>query len=277
EGLGHVCADPNQLEQVIMNLAVNARDAMPSGGRLIIETSNVDLDEAYTRSHPDARPGHYVALSVTDSGVGMERSTLARIFEPFFTTKELGKGTGLGLAVVYGIVKQSGGSLSVYSEPGRGSTFKIYFPRTDAPESKEETPALDAPVGGSETVLLLEDEAALRAIVAETLGEAGYTVLEAANPKEALSIAAQTARPIHLLITDVVLPGQTGPEAAGQIRLAQPGVRLLLISGYTDRLLDGNALIEPGTPFLGKPFTIDALLRKVRAVLDGPAPGAPKT
>jgi CheY-like chemotaxis protein len=268
EGLGRVRADPGQLEQVIMNLAVNARDAMPSGGRLVIETSNVDLDEPYARSHPEVRPGPYVMLTVGDTGVGMQPATLARIFEPFFTTKEPGKGTGLGLAVVYGIVKQSGGSLFVYSEPGRGSTFKIYLPRTDAPESKEQMTALDAAAGGSEIVLLVEDEQALRAIVAETLRMAGYTVLEASDPKEALVVAAQSQPPIQLVITDVVLPGQSGPETANQIRNAQPGVRVLLMSGYTDRLLDGNALVEPGTPFLSKPFTIDALLRKVRAVLD---------
>jgi CheY-like chemotaxis protein len=207
-------------------------------------------------------------VTVGDTGVGMQPATLARIFEPFFTTKESGKGTGLGLAVVYGIVKQSGGSLFVYSEPGRGSTFKIYLPRTDAPESKEQMTALDAAAGGSEIVLLVEDEQALRAIVAETLRMAGYTVLEASDPKEALVVAAQSQPPIQLVITDVVLPGQSGPETANQIRNAQPGVRVLLMSGYTDRLLDGNALVEPGTPFLSKPFTIDALLRKVRAVLD---------
>jgi two-component system, cell cycle sensor histidine kinase and response regulator CckA len=275
EGLGRVSADPNQLEQVIMNLVVNARDAMPSGGRLTIETANVELDEAYVRSHPEARPGPYVALTVTDSGVGMERATLARIFEPFFTTKELGKGTGLGLAVVYGIVKQSGGSLSVHSEPGCGTTFKIYLPRTDARESQEQATKLDAPAGGTELVLLIEDEQALRAIVAETLVMAGYTVLEAADPKDALSIAVHSPRPIQLLITDVVLPGQSGPETARQIRKAQPGVRVLLMSGYAERTPDANASIEPGTPFLGKPFTIDSLLHKVREVLDGPPPISP--
>ena len=270
QGLGRVRADPGQLGQVIMNLAVNARDAMPSGGKLIIETSNVDLDETYTRSHPEARPGPYVMLTVGDTGAGMQPATLARLFEPFFTTKEPGKGTGLGLAVVYGIVEQSGGSLAVYSEPGRGSTFKIYLPRIDVPESKEQMTAPAAAAGGSEVVLLVEDEQALRAIMAETLRMAGYTVLEASDHKEALVVAAHRQRPIQLVITDVVLPGQSGPETANQIRNAQPGVRVLLMSGYTDRLLDGNALIEPGTPFLGKPFTIDALLRKVRAVLDRP-------
>jgi nitrogen-specific signal transduction histidine kinase/ActR/RegA family two-component response regulator len=268
KGLGRVRADPGQLGQVIMNLAVNARDAMPSGGKLVIETSNVDLDGTYTRSHPEVRPGPYVMLTVGDTGVGMEPATLAHIFEPFFTTKERGKGTGLGLAVVYGIVNQCGGSLSAYSEPGHGSTFKIHLPRTDAPESKEQTTSLDAAAGGSEIVLLLEDEQALREIVAETLRMAGYTVLEASDPKQALAISARSERPIQLLITDVVLPGQSGPETANQIRKTHPGVRVLLMSGYTDKLLDGNALVEPGTPFLGKPFTIDALLRKVRAVLD---------
>ena len=268
EGLGCVRADPGQLEQVIMNLAVNARDAMASGGTLVIATANVDLDEAYARSHPEVLPGPHVMLTVGDTGAGMDPAILAHIFEPFFTTKEPGKGTGLGLAVVYGIVKQSGGSLSVDSEPGRGTTFKIYLPRTDAPESKDQMTALDAAAGGSDIVLLLEDEQALRAIVAETLRIAGYTVLEASDPEEALVIAAESQRPIQLLITDVVLPGQSGPETASRIREAQPGLRVLLMSGYTDRLLDGNTLIEAGTPFLGKPFTIDALLRKVRAVLD---------
>jgi PAS domain S-box-containing protein len=277
EGLGRVRADPSQLEQVIMNLAVNARDAMPSGGRMVIETSNVDLDEAYVRSHPEARPGPYVMLAVRDSGVGMEPATRARIFEPFFTTKELGKGTGLGLAVVYGIVKQSGGSLSVDSEPGRGSTFRIHLPRTDAPASKAPTISPNAAVGGSEVVLLLEDEQALREIVAETLRTAGYTVLEAPDPKEALAVAARSQRPIQLLITDVVLPGQSGPETAVQIRKAQPGVRVLLMSGYAERRPDENVVIEPGTPFLSKPFTIDALLGKVRAVLDSREPILPES
>jgi PAS domain S-box-containing protein len=273
EGLGRVRADPGQLEQVIMNLAVNARDAMPAGGRLVIETSNVDLDETHARTHPDVRPGPYVMLTVEDTGAGMAPETVVRIFEPFFTTKEQGKGTGLGLAVVYGIVKQAGGSLSVYSEPGLGSTFRVYLPRTEAPESKEPVSAPAAAAGGSELVLVLEDEESLRAIVAETLRIAGYTVLEASDPREAVALVAQSPRPIQLLISDVVLPGQSGPETASQIRKAQPGVRVLLMSGYTDRLLDANASIDPGTPFLGKPFTIDALLHKVRAVLDQGEPG----
>jgi PAS domain S-box-containing protein len=269
EGLGHVRADPGQLAQVVMNLAVNARDAMPAGGRLIIETSNADLDEAFVRSHPDARTGPHVVLAVGDTGTGMDPATLARVFEPFFTTKEAGKGTGLGLAVVYGIVTQGGGSLSVESEPGRGSTFRICLPRVDAlppggPAAADEAEA----TGGSETVLLIEDEQALRDVVAETLRTAGYTVLEASGGKQALAMAAQSQRAIQLVITDVVLPGLSGTETAAHIRKLQPGARVLLMSGYADRLLEDDGSVKSGTPFLGKPFTIDALLLKVRAVLD---------
>jgi two-component system, cell cycle sensor histidine kinase and response regulator CckA len=270
--LGAVRADPGQLEQVIMNLAVNARDAMPSGGQLIVETSNVDLDERYCRGHPEVRPGRYVMLAVSDTGMGMEPATLTRIFEPFFTTKELGKGTGLGLAVVYGIVKQSGGSVAVESELGRGSTFNVYFPRTDAQASQQQTTALAAAVGGSEVVLLVEDEQALREIVSETLKMAGYAVLEASEADEALAVAARSPRPIQLVITDIVLPGLSGPEMVSRMRNTQPGVRVLLVSGYAEGPRGRTVSIEPGTPFLGKPFTIDALLRKVRAVLDGQEP-----
>jgi two-component system cell cycle sensor histidine kinase/response regulator CckA len=269
DDLGRVNADTGQLEQVIMNLAVNARDAMPRGGRLVIETSNVDLDEAYARSHPEARPGPHVLLAVGDTGEGMEPGTLARIFEPFFTTKEPGKGTGLGLAVVFGIVKQNGGSLSVYSEPGHGSTFKIYLPRVFEEEMAVSAPVREAARGGPETVLVVEDEDALRGIVVETLREAGYTVFDAPDPRAAAALAARSAQAIHLLLTDVVLPGQSGPETAMELRTARPGMRVLLMSGYTDRLLNGQrSVIDVATPFLSKPFTIDALLRKVREVLD---------
>ncbi len=278
EDLGRVRADPGQLEQVIMNLAVNARDAMPSGGRLTIETSNIDLDEAYGQSHPEVRPGPHVMVAVGDSGEGMAPGTLARIFEPFFTTKEPGKGTGLGLAVVFGIVSQSGGSISVYSEAGHGSTFKVYLPRVDRTEEAEAiAPLVAGARGGWETVLLVEDEGALRAIVAETLREAGYVVLEAADTKAATVVAAQSQQPIHLLITDMVLPGQSGPQFAMQVESIRPGIRVLLMSGYTDRQISGHPSIEPGTPFLAKPFTSDALLRKVRDVLDriDPSPERP--
>jgi PAS domain S-box-containing protein len=268
DDLGRVRADPGQLEQVIMNLAVNARDAMPSGGRLVIETSNIVLDETYTASHPEVHPGPYVRLAVGDTGSGMDAATVARIFEPFFTTKELGKGTGLGLAVVFGIVKQGGGSLSVDSEPGRGSTFNVYLPRVDDVASAPADVVVDRALGGSETVLVVEDEDALRAIVVETLREAGYTVLEAQDAGSATARVAESTTPIQLVLTDVVLPGERGPELAIHLQAAQPGLRILLMSGYADQLA-GKAS-GTGTPFLGKPFTIEALLSKVRAVLDEP-------
>jgi CheY-like chemotaxis protein len=268
QDVGRVRADPGQLEQVIMNLAVNARDAMPRGGRLVLETSNVELDEAYAQSHAGVSPGAYVVLAISDTGEGMEPAILARIFEPFYTTKGPGKGTGLGLAVVFGIVKQSGGFLSVYSEPGRGSTFRVFRPRVFEEEMPVSSREGIAPVGGSETVLVVEDEDALRGIVVETLREAGYTVLEAPDPRLAATLAAKETQAIHLLLSDVVLPGQSGPETAIQLRKARPAMRVLLMSGYTDRLLDRDPGTEAPTPFLSKPFTIDALLRKVREVLD---------
>jgi PAS domain S-box-containing protein len=272
EALGQVRADPGQLEQVIMNLAVNARDAMPAGGRLVIETSNVDLDQSYAGSHPEVQPGPHVMLAISDTGEGMAPGTLARIFEPFFTTKEAGKGTGLGLAVVFGIVKQSGGSVSVYSEPGEGSTFKVYLPRVFDTQSTAPTTAPEVSLGGSETVLVLEDEDALRALVVEALRAVGYTVLEAAEPRAAAAVASDAARKIHLLLTDVVLPGQSGPETAIQLRNARPDLRVVLMSGYTDKLVNGHRTFDPNMPFLGKPFTVDALLRKVREALDGASP-----
>ena len=268
ENLGRISADPGQIEQAIMNLAVNARDAMPSGGRLVIETSNVELDDSYVRLHREARPGHHVMLAVSDSGCGMDPYTASRICEPFFTTKEPGKGTGLGLSVVYGIVKQSGGSLSVYSELGHGATFKIYFPRTDAVEERgDEAAATAEPLGGPETILVLEDEDILRDVLVEALRTAGYSVLDASNPEEALSIAMRPGQAIHLVITDVILPQGSGPETAAQIRVAHPRSRLLLMSGYTGNFLEGDRTVAKGTPFLDKPFTIDTLLRKVRVVL----------
>ncbi len=266
--LGRVRADPSQLEQVILNLAVNARDAMPTGGRLVVETSNVDV-AVVPQTQFDMRPGPHVMLAVSDTGQGMTPETQARIFEPFFTTKAQGKGTGLGLAVVYGVVKQGGGGISVYSEPGRGTTFKIYLPRVEeAPSSVAPPQKQAAPRGGSETILLVEDEDALRSVVAETLRLEGYEVLEAKDPRSALVVAAQAERGIHLILTDVVLPGESGPETAAQIRGQHPEARVLLVSGYTDRLLEGQRGVEPGMPFLGKPFTSEALLLKVREVLD---------
>ena len=252
-----------------MNLIVNARDAMPKGGKLTLETSNVELDENYTRDHAAVQPGPYVLLAVSDTGVGMDAETLSHMFEPFFTTKEKGKGTGLGLATVYGIVKQSGGHIWVYSEPGRGTTFKVYLPRveeavpTAPPRSSGFLPTL-----GTETILLVEDEEAVRRLVRMVLeGKGyGYTVLEASGWREALEIAGQQ-KPIQLVITDVVMPGVGGPELISRLEAVRPGIRVLFMSGYTDGAIVNNGLLSSTTAFLQKPFTPDVLLRKVREVL----------
>jgi len=269
EGLGRVKADPSQIEQVIVNLAVNARDAMPQGGRLILETADVDFDDSYLPTHPGARPGPQVMLAVSDTGHGIDRQTQARIFEPFFTTKEPGKGTGLGLSTVYGIVKQSGGYIMVYSEPGRGSVFKVYLPRV---EEEVEAPGREGPAAprptASETVLLAEDEGALRAIIREILEDGGYTVLEGATPDEALSVAHAHEGPIQLLLTDVVMPRMSGRELARQVAALRPDLKVLYMSGYTDEAVTHDGVLEPGAEFVQKPFTADALLRKVRRVLD---------
>ena len=271
EGLGPVKADPGQIEQVILNLAINARDAMPRGGRLTIETANVELDETYTAGRAEVTPGPYVMLAVSDTGVGMDAATQARLFEPFFTTKEAGKGTGLGLATVYGIVKQSGGHIAVYSEPGRGSTFKIYLPCVEgAAAAAESVPVAAPPALGSETVLLVEDESDLRELAGEVLAARGYAVLQAGAPAEALQLAERHAGPIHLLVTDVVMPGMSGRELADRLLRAYPALRVLFMSGYTDTAIVHHAVLDPGTPFLHKPFTPDALARKVRDVLDQP-------
>src|SRR2546427_2286292 len=268
-GLGSVKADPGQIEQVIMNLAVNARDAMPAGGQLTIETANVEMDEAYVRGHPLAQPGRYVMLAVSDTGTGMDEQTKAHIFEPFFTTRELGKGTGLGLATVYGIVKQSGGFIWLYSEPGHGTTFKIYLPRVDGAAD-----ALGPPVGtaevprGTETVLIVEDEEAVRALAKTALMRKGYRVLEAANGGEALLRCESERAPIHLLVTDVVMPGLGGADLARRLAPLRPDMRVLFISGYTDRAAARHGTMQPGAAYLEKPFSLDALARKVREVLD---------
>jgi two-component system cell cycle sensor histidine kinase/response regulator CckA len=268
---GLVKADRGQIEQVIVNLAVNARDAMPHGGTLILETSNVEVDDAYTNTHTYVKPGSYVMLAVSDTGQGMEASTLSHLFEPFFTTKEPGKGTGLGLATVFGIVKQSGGHINVYSEPGRGSTFKVYLPRVDATgESALPLDSEPAP-GGHETVLLVEDEEALRGLIREMLEGASYTVLEAGCPKDALAMTASHEGPIHLLLTDVIQPGMSGAALAARMKELRPETRVLYMSGYTDEAIGHHGVLEPGTNFLQKPFTSDTLLRKVRDVLDAPA------
>jgi CheY-like chemotaxis protein len=270
EHLGSVRADPGQIEQILMNLAVNARDAMPRGGRLTIETGNVVLDERFARYHAGVEPGGYVLLAVSDTGSGMTPQTLGHIFEPFFTTKEPGKGTGLGLATVHGIVKQSGGHIWVYSEPGHGTTFKIHLPRADAPETEPPPPAA-APgelPRGTETILLVEDEASVREILRECLEASGYTVLEASRGEEALSICANPEAPVHLVMTDVVMPGMSGRELAERLRLSRPEIRILYMSGYTDDAVVIHGVLSEDMAFLQKPFSVENLARKVREVLD---------
>jgi two-component system, cell cycle sensor histidine kinase and response regulator CckA len=268
-GLGRVKADPGQVSQIIVNLAVNARDAMPEGGTLILETANVELDHSYVNEHPESRLGPHVMLAVSDTGTGMAPEVKARIFEPFFTTKEEGKGTGLGLATVYGIVRQSGGHINLYSEPGRGTTFKIYLPRVDEAAEVAVAPG-ERPRGGSETILIVEDDDALREITAELLQEAGYRVVVAADGEAALRECAQSGAPPDLVVTDVVMPRMTGRALSEQLRALGPGLRVLFMSGYTDAAVLYQGLLEPGTAFLQKPFGPEALLRKVREVLDQP-------
>jgi len=268
-GLGQVKADSGQIEQILLNLAVNARDAMPEGGKLVIETANVELDEAYADQHGLVPPGSYVLLAVNDTGIGMNAETQAHIFEPFFTTKEQGKGTGLGLATVYGIVKQSAGFIWVYSELGRGTTFKIYLPRIDEPgESVPASEARGHSVGGAETILLVEDEGALRALAARILQALGYRVLESDSPEDALRIGEQHQEPIHLLLTDVVMPRISGRKIAESLAFLRPALKVLYMSGYTDDAVFRNGVLEPGATFIQKPFTPAALARKVREVLD---------
>ncbi len=269
EGLARVKADAGQIEQVIVNLAVNARDAMPEGGKLIIQTANVTVDEQFARIHLGSEPGAYVMLSVTDTGVGMTDEVKAHLFEPFFTTKEPGKGTGLGLATVYGIVKQHGGNIHADSEPGKGTTFTIYLPAVEA--EAERLPRRDEEgfiPGGKETVLVVEDEALVRAALVRTLKEQGYRVLEAANGEEALHIAREHAGEIHLLLTDVVMPQMGGKELSERIAAIHPRIKTLFVSGYTDDAMVQRGILEPGIAFLHKPFTAGALARKVRQVLD---------
>jgi len=267
--LGLVQADPSQIEQVIMNLAINARDAMPMGGKLTIETGNIELDETYALARAEVQPGSYVLLALSDTGHGMDAQTIAHLFEPFFTTKEPGKGTGLGLATVYGIVKQSDGHISIYSEPGYGATFKIYLPRVGAKVSAAEPrqESGDA-LRGSETVLLVEDEDAVRVLALRVLRSHGYKVLEARDGDEALRISEQHQGPIELLVTDVVMPRISGRELAVRLALARPELRVLYVSGYTDNAITHHGVLDPETLFLQKPFTPKVLARKVRAALD---------
>ncbi|PYV87947.1 MAG: hybrid sensor histidine kinase/response regulator [Acidobacteria bacterium] len=269
-GLGRVEADRGQMEQVIMNLVVNARDAMPEGGRLILETANEELDEDYARTHPPTEPGSYVMLAISDTGCGMGPDTLARIFDPFFTTKEQGKGTGLGLSTVYGIIKQSDGYIWAYSEPGQGTTFKVYLPQVQG-EVSVEAETVPAPVElplGSETVLLVEDEDSVRNLVRTILRKNGYTVLEARHGAEALRVAIQHTGPIHLMLTDVVMPLMSGRQLAERLAPLRPDMKVIYMSGYTDQAIVHHGVLEPGTIFLQKPFTPNSLACKVREVLD---------
>jgi CheY-like chemotaxis protein len=264
--------DPTQLEQILVNLAVNAGDAMPLGGKLTIETADVTLDEHYQLSHTPVVPGEYVALTVSDTGTGMDAATKRRIFEPFFTTKEVGKGTGLGLSTVYGIVKQSGGYIWVYSEPGEGTTFKIYLPRVMevAEESLEAAASGPEVHGGTETLLVVEDDEAVRLLAREALERSGYRVLVAGNPREAEQVASACAGPIDLLLTDVIMPESEGAPLIERLMKTRPALRVLYMSGYADAAIVHHGVLAEGTPFLQKPFTPHALTRRVRGVLDAP-------
>jgi two-component system cell cycle sensor histidine kinase/response regulator CckA len=268
-GLGRVRVDPIQIEQVIVNLVLNARDAMPQGGKLMIATSNVDLDEDCRSRRANIPAGKYTVLAVSDNGSGMDEETQNRIFEPFYTTKELGKGTGLGLATVYGIIKQSGGSIWVYSEPGHGTTFKIYLPRVDAiPSDDSSCNQLSENRPGTETILLVENAEPLRALAKEFLRGSGYAVLEAENGKEAIRIAMGFGGPIHLLLTDVIMPEMGGKQLAGQLASLRPATKVLYMSGYSDDGIVQSGILATEMVFLEKPFTRDILLRKVRRILD---------
>jgi two-component system, cell cycle sensor histidine kinase and response regulator CckA len=267
EGLGRTRTDPGQLEQIIVNLAVNARDAMPQGGKLTIETGNAELDETYIADHPGAQAGPHVYIAMSDTGIGMDAATRERIFEPFFTTKGLGRGTGLGLSTVYGIVQQSGGTIWVYSEPGHGSTFKIYLPQVSDPAGGHR-PKLEAPKSvGTETLLVVEDEPGVSRLVQLVLQGAGYKVLMAGSGPEAIELHTKNAD-IRLLLTDVVLPGMGGPAIAAEIQKRSPSLKVVYMSGYTDNAIVHHGVLDAGVNFLEKPLRPDVLLKKIRAVLD---------
>jgi CheY-like chemotaxis protein len=266
-------ADPTQLEQVIMNLVVNARDAMPKGGNLNIEISRAHFDAEYCKHAPDTRPGKYASIAVTDTGSGMSADVLTRIFEPFFTTKENGKGTGLGLATVYGIVKQSGGNVTVYSEVGHGTTFRVYLPLSEEAPAKQEVAAPGGIVPeGTETILLVEDEDSLREVTREYLGSKGYTVLVASEPGAAFEAAKNSDKQVDLLLTDVILPGTSGVQLAQRLAAAYPRIRVLYVSGYTADAIVHHGGHAPNFAFLSKPFSLPALARKIRSILDTEQP-----
>jgi len=265
--LGRVKTDRGQIEQVMMNLAVNARDAMPNGGLLIIETANVILGDEYARTHIDVKPGEYVMLSVNDTGYGMTPEVRERVFEPFFTTKE--KGTGLGLSTVYGIVKQSGGNISIHSEPGNGTTFKIYLPRVDEPlEELSESPRIEGIPRGNETILIVEDDEAVLKLAVRVLEKQGYTVLEANQEYEAFNFCKEPKKPIHLILTDVVMPGMNGRQLIESLKEVRQDFKVLYMSGYTDNAIVHHGVLEMGVDFIRKPFTFEGLAKKVREVLD---------
>jgi two-component system cell cycle sensor histidine kinase/response regulator CckA len=266
--VGPVTADPGQIEQVILNLALNARDAMPQGGSLLMELANVELDESYVRQHVGAVPGQYVMLAVSDTGAGMDAETREHIFEPFFTTKERGKGTGLGLSTVFGIVKQSGGCIGVYSELGSGSTFKVYLPRANAPADAPVDRPMPESLDGSEVVLVVEDEKMLRDLVQKVLERHGYQVLMSATPHEALDVSRKRPEPIQLLLADVVLPQMSGTVLAESIMAERPSIRVLFMSGYTENTIVHRGVLDSQMPFIHKPFMPEALLRKIKDVLN---------
>ncbi len=259
--------DVGQFEQVLVNLAVNARDARPSGGQLVVETANADLDEAYCARHAGARPGRFVMLAVSDTGHGMADEVKQHLFEPFFTTKPKGRGTGLGLATTFGAVKQAGGTIDVYSEVGRGTTFKIYLPAVDEVAARLEARAAeDEPRGGRETVLLVEDDPGVRTFAIRVLERLGYRVLHAANGQEALALAPGR---VDLLITDVVMPGMNGRQLAERLVRLHPHMKVLYASGYTENVIAHHGVVDEGLSFIGKPYAVASLARKVREVLDG--------
>jgi two-component system, cell cycle sensor histidine kinase and response regulator CckA len=270
-----VKVDPGMIEQVVMNLAVNSRDALPNGGKLTIETSNVVHDDEYASAHISVKPGHYVMLAVSDNGSGMDKEVQSHLFEPFFTTKEKGRGSGLGLSTVYGIIKQSGGNIWAYSEPGQGTTFKIYLPRVEktAKVYKPKARPSTAP-GGTETILLVEDEEAVRTMVSRILQNKGYTVLEARHGLEAIDICERYQESIHLMVTDVIMPQMSGRELAERLAPVLPDMKVLYMSGYPDNTIVQHGVLEAGTAFLQKPFTLNALELKVREVLDASRQGA---
>ncbi len=272
--LGEVLADPGQIEQVIVNLAVNARDAMPRGGVLTIETQNVFLDADYAQKYTEVQSGDYVMIAVSDTGSGLDEASRARIFEPFFTTKELGKGTGLGLSTVHGIIKQSGGHIAVYSEVGQGATFKVYLPRLrQSVPAEAAAPASCTLDRGTETILLVEDEDLVRQVARRILEMRGYTVLEAASGQDALLVSQQTQGPIHLMLTDVVMPGMSGGDTAERLQAQRPELKVLFMSGHTENSIVHHGVLDPGVAFIQKPFRSDLLTHKVRQVLDQPPRG----